>query len=80
MGNMIMINKAIGLYPLCNTGGLVIYDIDYVDDRVLVGLNDGEAEWCSIQEGHRDGSEDYETGFYWGKLFVPLSDVMKFSG
>ena len=67
--------KPIGVYGLSNTGGLAVYEFDTVDDRVLVGLNDQEPEWCDLSYEENDDGQMMD-GFRYGELFVPIDDVM----
>ena len=69
-------NDVIGIYPLCNTGSLVIIKLDEQEERVLVGLNGQNPEWCKIEE-RMDPESPEETipGFYWGELYVSFTDV-----
>ncbi len=76
--NMIDAKDIIGVYAICNTGSILVHKIDYAEDRVLVSLNGENKEWCALQEGRTDDSEEYETGFYWGKMFIPLAEVYRF--
>lgn len=62
--------EAIGVYGLFNTCGVFVYDIDYVEDKVLAGINTDEPEWFDI-------SNDYE-GFSMGEWFIPFNEVMLF--
>ena len=56
----------IGVYVLCNVASLNIYEIDYTEDKVLVGLNDQEPEWCPI---------DYTyNGFRWGHMNISFEE------
>ena len=77
MGKIIDLKAVIGIYPVCNTGSLLVHKIDYAEDRVLVSLNGEKEEWCEMTEGHADASGELEYGFYWGKMFVPFADVMR---
>ena len=61
----------IGVYTICNTGSLLVHEIDYTEDMVLVSLNGGRKEWCNITYTE-DG-----LGFMWGEMFIPFSEVMR---
>lgn len=61
----------IGIYTICNTGSLLVHEIDYAKDVVLVSLNGGCKEWCNITY-----TED-SFGFMWGEMFIPFSEVMR---
>ena len=72
------LSNVIGTYAICNTGAVLVYEIDYGGDRVLAGINDQPPEWCGINEGYVDGIE--EPGFSLGSFFVPFSLVERFYG
>lgn len=63
----------IGSYCLSNTASVNVYQIDYHEDEVLVGINNDKPEWCKIV----DFEQTNELGFMFGKLFVPFSEVMR---
>lgn len=69
--------NVIGAYPICNTASLNVYEIDDVNDRVLVSLNDMPPRWYKIREACNADTGEYEMGFNCGGAFVPFSDVMK---
>lgn len=77
---MIDLNTVIGVYPLCNTGAVLVHKIDYGEDKVLASINGKDPEWCGMAEAAWDDEEDEELGFYLGSLFVPFSQVMRFYG
>lgn len=77
---MVNLRDVIGIYGLCNTGSVLVYKIDYGEDRVLAGINADPPEWCEIKDQYVEGSEELETGFALGKLFIPFSEVMRFYG
>lgn len=72
-----MQRKVIGSYPICNTAGLVVYEIDESNDRVLVGFNNNPPRWYKIREACYMGTGKCEMGFNYGGAFIPFSDVMK---
>ena len=72
-----MQRKVIGAYPLCNTAGLAVYEIDDREDRVLVGLNNNPPSWYKIREACDMDTGEYIMGFNYGGSFVPFSDVMR---
>ncbi len=74
---IIDLQTVIGVYPICNTGAILVHQIDYPNDRILASMNGENPEWCEMKDGYADGSEEYETGFYWGEFFVPFADVMR---
>ena len=71
-------SKAIGIYVICNTGAVLVYEIDYGEDKALAGINGDEPEWCNIKEGNVDGN--IEPGFSLGSFFVPFSQAERFYG
>lgn len=72
-----MQRKVIGAYPICNTAGLAVYEIDESNDRVLVGFNNNPPRWYKIREACYMGTGKCEMGFNYGGAFIPFSDVMK---
>ena len=73
--------KMIGVFPLYNTGGICVHDIDRVEDRVLASINGETPVWCAITEKPQSEmggeSEELESGFLFGSFFVPFSEVMR---
>ena len=60
----------IGTYTISNCMSLIIYDIDDAEEVVVVGRSDeDDSEELKLEY------VDDEYGFYWGDLFVPLSEV-----
>lgn len=72
-----MKRKVIGSYPICNTAGLAVYEIDDREDRVLVGLNNNAPRWYKIREACDMDTGAYIMGFNYGGSFIPFSDVMR---
>ncbi len=72
------LSTVIGVFPICNTGAVLIRKIDYDEDRVLAGINAEEPEWCEITEEYSESTEEMELGFRLGAFFVPLSEVQRF--
>lgn len=77
---MIDLRKVIGIYGLCNTRAVLVYQIDYGEDKVLAGFNDSEPEWCEMKDEYCEESGELESGFVLGQLFIPFGDVMRFYG
>ena len=77
---MIDLASVIGVYTICNTGAVLIYQIDYSEDRVLASINGQGAEWCSLTEEYMETSGELELGFHLGQLFIPFCEVMRFYG
>lgn len=76
--SMIDLSTVIGVYPICNTGAVLVHQIDYGGDRVLAGINGKSPEWCDLTEQNIEGTE--ELGFMLGSFFVPFCEVMRFYG
>ena len=76
-----MENKTIGVFPMFNTGGICVHEIDHVEDKVLASMNGKDPEWCSITEKPQSemggDSDELESGFQFGSFFVPFSEVMR---
>lgn len=70
-------SEIIGVYPICNTGAILIHQIDYVEDKLLVSINGLNKESVDITEQQIDGED--VTGFVYHDMFVPLHEVMKFA-
>ena len=66
--------RPIAVYGLSNTGGLAVYEIDTVEDRILVGLNDQEPEWYDLVYEPIEGEAE---GFRYGELFIPVTELMR---
>ena len=79
-GKAVDLSKVIGVYPICNTGGVLIHRIDYGEDKVLASVNGEDPIWYDISEEYRETSQELELGFYLGSLFIPFSEVMRFYG
>ena len=77
---MIDLSDVVGVYPICNTGAVLVHRIDYTEDRVLASLNGETPEWCSLKEEYNEDTQDVEPGFYLGSIFVPLIEVQRFYG
>ena len=48
--NMIDLTTVIGVYPICNTGAVLVHAIDYSEDKVLASVNGRNPEWLSLEE------------------------------
>ena len=71
-------NEIIGIYPICNTGAVLLYKIDYAEDSVLAGFNTDTPGWCRLTEEYCESSGEVELGFRIGAMFVPLFEVQRF--
>ena len=69
--------NVIGVYPICNTASLNVYEIDDANDRVLVSLNDMPPRWYKILEACNTDTGEWEMGFNYGGAFVSFSNVMR---
>ena len=78
--NMIDLTTVIGVYPICNTGAVLVHAIDYSEDKVLASVNGRNPEWRSLEEEYMEATGDMELGFFLGKWFIPFCDVMRFYG
>ncbi len=72
------LKTVIGIYPICNTGAVLIHQIDYREDKVLASIPGETPEWCDLKEEPMDG--ELELGFLLGSFFIPLAGVMRFWG
>lgn len=61
--------NVVASYVLSNTASINLYEIDYVEDQILAGINDQEPEWCPI-----DYAEDT---FKFREMNIPLSECMR---
>jgi len=77
---MIDLTSVIGVYPICNTGAVLVHKIDYGEEKVLASINGEGAEWCSLTEEYMETSGELELGFTLGELFIPFAEVMRFFG
>lgn len=77
---MIDLSTVIGVYPLTNTGAVLVHAIDYGEDKVLASINGNSSEWCSLTEQYMEATEELELGFVLGSFFVPFCEVMRFCG
>ena len=77
---MIDLSTVIGVYPVCNTGAVLIHAIDYGEDRVLASINGIDPAWCDLTEQYVEETQEAELGFSLGSLFVPFFRVERFFG
>ena len=78
--SMIDLATVIGVYPITNTGAVLVHQIDYGEDRVLASINGADPEWCGLTEEYMETTEELELGFRLGGLFIPFCEVMRFTG
>lgn len=69
--------KIIGVYGVCNTMGICVHEIDCGGERVLASANGENPQWYPMEEQTLEAGADAETGFLFGSLFVPFSEVMR---
>lgn len=76
-----MENKTIGVFPMFNTGGICVHEIDHAEDKVLASMNGENPERYPITEKPQlemsGDSDELESGFLFGSFFVPFSEVMR---
>lgn len=77
---IIDLSAVIGVYPICNTGAVLVHAIDYGGDRVLASINGENPEWCDMTEEYMELTGELEQGFHLGGFFVPFCEVMRFMG
>ena len=77
---MIDLSAVIGIFPLCNTGAVLVHQIDYGEDKVLASINGIEPEWCRLEEQYSEDTGEEELGLTLGSFFVPFYQVERFYG
>ena len=77
---VIDLTTVIGVYPICNTGAVLVHAIDYGEDRVLASVNGADPAWCRLEEEYMEATGDLELGFRLGEWFIPFCEVMRFYG
>lgn len=77
---MIDLSTVIGIFPICNTGAVLVHKIDYGEEKVLASINGESPEWCSLTEEYDDTTGEQELGFTLGSLFVSFHLVERFYG
>jgi hypothetical protein len=75
---MIDLKTVIGVYPLCNTGAVLVHAIDYGEDKILASINGKDPCWCDMIEEYMEITGETELGFKLGSFFIPLCEVMRF--
>ncbi len=73
-----MSKHIIGVYPICNTASILVHEIDHVEDKVLASLNGKAEEWCKMEEYDYYDIGTPEYGFFYGDIFVPFCEVMRY--
>lgn len=76
--------KTIGVFAICNTGGICVHAIDHTEDKVLASMNGKDPKWYDMIEkplseitGEEKDEDTWESGFMFGSFFVPFSEVMR---
>ena len=77
---VIDLTTVIGVYPICNTGAVLVHAIDYGENRVLASVNGADPAWCRLEEEYMEATGDLELGFRLGEWFIPFCEVMRFYG
>lgn len=71
---------AIGTYAYTNTSAILVHEIDPWGEWVIASLNGTEMQVCEITQAEKDdpaSEDDVETGFYFGGMWIPMSQVMR---
>ena len=71
--------SVLGLYPIRDVGTIVVYSIDFGENKVLAGINCEDPEWCGLEERPADNEEE-ELGFVLGSFFVSIHKVLRLNG
>ena len=74
------LSTIIGVYPICNTGAVLVHAIDYGEGRILASINGAESCWCPMTEEYMEVTGELELGFRLGNWFIPFFEVMRFYG
>ncbi len=78
MSNKVLLSiKPIAVYGISNNTAVLVYDIGQYNDNVLAGYNNVLPEQCEITEQYNDDTNDIETGFIYGNMFVPFSECVR---
>ena len=71
---------AVGTYAYTNTSSILVHEIDPWGEWVIASINGAEMQVCEITQAEKDDpapDDDVETGFYFGGMWVPFSEVMQ---
>ena len=74
------LSTVIGVYPICNTGAVLVHAIDYGGDKVLASVNGRDQTWCGLTEEYIEVTGEMELGFRFGEWFIPFCEVIRFYG
>jgi len=76
--------ETIGVFAVCNTGGICVHAVDHGEEKVLASMNGKNPQWYEMAEkplseitGDEKDKDVWETGFLFGSFFVPFSEVMR---
>ena len=73
------LSTVIGVYPICNTGAVLVHAIDYGEDKILASINGDRPEWCVMTEQYVESTGELELGFTLSSFFFPFCEVMRFT-
>lgn len=68
---------AIATYVLSNTMSLELRKIDYSGEEVLITENGKNPQWYDLFLIFNENSEEMESGIFYGKMPVMLSEFMR---
>lgn len=68
--------KPVAVYGVSNNTAVLVYTIDQYNDTVLAGYNGHTPELCNIDDCYNDDTQEIESGFYFGDMFIPFSECM----
>ncbi|MBO5567991.1 MAG: hypothetical protein J6A79_03545 [Clostridia bacterium] len=75
---IIDLKHVVGVYPLTNTGAVLVHRIDYPNEKVQASINGIDPSWCDLIEQYMETTGEMELGFNLGAFFVPFCDVQRF--
>ena len=69
--------NVIGVYSFCNTGAVLVHEIDYAEDKVLASVNGVDPCWCDMTEDFLESTGEAVQGFRFGEWFIPFCEVLR---
>ena len=75
---IIDLKTVIGVYPISNTGAVLVHRIDYTGDLVQASINGVNPVWTELKEQYVERTGEMELGFFLDQLFVPFCEIMRF--
>ncbi|MBQ9664595.1 MAG: hypothetical protein IJV40_15725 [Oscillospiraceae bacterium] len=75
---IIDLKTVIGVYPISNTGAVLVHRIDYTGDRVQASINGVDPVWTELKEQYIERTGEMELGFFLDQFFVPFCEIMRF--